>query len=282
MDAMATTALGEYLRARRAQVTPEAAGIATYGARRVPGLRREEVAVTAGMSVDYYLRLEQGRERNPSAQVLDALSQVLQLDDDARLHLYRLAGLTPGAVRSSIPERVDPELVRLMDMWPHNPAMVLGRAYDVLAGNALAYALFDGFKQGPNLMLKIFLDPDAHSFYPDWEDVARYTVAGFRLLEGHAPGDPRIRQVIEELSEKSPEFVQMWERHEARAKRLASKRFRHPEVGALTLRINAFDVRSGPGQELIVYHAEPGSRDAEALALLGTIAATRAQEQPQR
>ena len=120
--------------------------------------------MTAGMSVDYYLRLEQGRERNPSAQVLDALSQVLQLDDDARLHLYRLAGLTPVAVRSSIPERVDPELVRLMDMWPHNPAMVLGRAYDVLAGNALAYALFDGFKQGPNLMLKIFLDPDAHSF----------------------------------------------------------------------------------------------------------------------
>jgi len=277
---MATTPLGEFLRARRGQVSPESAGVPSYGVRRVPGLRREEVATMAGVSIDYYIRLEQGREKSPSAQVLDALSQVLRLDDDARLHLYRLAGLIPGAEQVALPERVDPELRRLMDLWPDTPALILGRAYDVLAGNALAYALFEGFQQGPNLMRKVFLDPDARTFYPDWEEVAGNTVAGFRVLQGRTPHDPRIREVIAELSRRAPEFVEMWERHEAKGKRLESKRFHHREVGALTLSINAFDVRSAPGQELIVYHAEPGSRSAEALALLGTLSATRAQEQP--
>jgi transcriptional regulator with XRE-family HTH domain len=244
----------------------------------VPGLRREEVATLAGVSVDYYVRLEQGRERHPSAQVLDALSEVLRLDDDARLHLYRVAGLTPSPTRAVAPERVHPELLRLLDMWPDNPAIVLGRAYDVLAGNRLAYALFDGFQQGPNLLMKIFLDPDATSFYPDWDHVAEYTVAGFRLLHGAHPQDPRIREVLATMTAESPEFVEIWERHEARGKRLETKRFHHPEVGELTLHINAFDVRSAPGQELIVYHAEAGSRSAEALALLGTLAATRAQD----
>ncbi len=271
---MATTPLGDYLRARRAQVTPDAAGVPTYGVRRVPGLRREEVAMLARMSVDYYVRLEQGREQSPSAQVLEALSDALRLDDDARLHLYRIAGLTPSPRRPTAPERVDPELRRLMDMWPDNPAIVLGHAYDVIAGNQLAFALFDGFKQGPNLLLKVFLDPDARSFYPDWELVAANTVAGFRLLQGATPHDPRICEVLETVSSRSPEFARMWERHDARGKRLENKRFHHPQVGALTLRMHSFDVRSAPGQELVVYHAEPGSRSAEALALLGTLAAT--------
>jgi hypothetical protein len=232
----------------------------------------------AAISVDYYVRLEQGRENHPSAQVLEALSHVLQLDDDARLHLYRVAGLTPSPTRSPAPERVDPELWRLLELWPDSPALVLGRAYDVLAGNRLAYALFDGFKQGPNLMLKLFLDPDARVFYPDWPQVARYTVAGFRLLQGRNPHDPRIREVVDELTRSSPDFVDMWERHEARAKRLSTKRFNHPEVGEFRLRIHAFDVRSASLQELIVYQAEEGSRGAEALALLGSLAATRSQE----
>lgn len=275
---MAATPLGEYLRARRAQVTPEAAGIASHGHRRVAGLRREEVAMLASISVDYYVRLEQGRETHPSAQVLDALSQVLLLDDDARAHLYQVAGLVPSPHRAASTERVDPQLMRLLQGWPDSPALVLGRAYDVLAGNALAYALFEGFAQGPNLMLKVFLDPDARTFHPDWEEVARHTVAGFRVLEGRHPTDPRIRAVVDRLAQESPEFVELWQRHEARPKRLASKRFHHREVGPLTLRIHAFDVTSAPGQELIVYHADPGTAHAEALALLGTIAATRSQE----
>lgn len=272
---MAATALGEYLRARRAQIAPEDAGVATYGVRRVPGLRREEVAMTAGMSVDYYIRLEQGREQRPSGQVLDALGRVLQLDDDALLHLYRLARLAPMLSPQAAPEQVDPELLRLMDLWPQTPAIVLGGAFDVLAGNALAYALFDDFRQGPNLLAKIFLDPDARTFYRDWEDVARYTVAGFRLLQGRRPDDPRIQQVVDDLSRESPDFVEMWERHEARGARLRSKRFHHPHVGDLTLHINAFDVRSAPGQELIVYHAEPDAPSGDALARLAARVASR-------
>lgn len=233
----------------------------------------------AGMSVDYYVRLEQGRERNPSAQVLAALSDALRLDEDARLHLFRVAGLAPGAPHSATPERVDPELWRLMDMWPDNPAIILGRAYDVLAGNRLAYALFDGFSHGPNLLAQIFLAPDARTFYPDWDRVAAYAVAGFRLLYGRSPHDPRITEVLDSLTTRSEEFAALWQRHDARGKRLESKRFRHPEVGELTLHMNAFDVKSAPGQELIIYHAEPGSASAEALTLLGTIAATRSQDQ---
>ncbi|EHR60538.1 helix-turn-helix transcriptional regulator [Saccharomonospora cyanea] len=270
--------LGDYLRARRARISPHAAGIPAHGVRRVPGLRREEVATMAGVSVDYYVRLEQGRERNPSAQVLAALGDVLQLDDDARLHLFRIAGLTPGTPHSIAPERVDPELLRLMDMWPDNPAIVLGRAYDVLAANRLAHALFDGFGHGPNLLAQIFLAPDARAFYPDWDRVAAYAVAGFRVLHGRSPRDPRITEVLDSLTARSEEFAALWQRHDARGKRLERKRFRHPEVGELTLHMNAFEVKSVPGQELIVYHAEPGSVSAEALTLLGTLAATHSRD----
>lgn len=275
---MTENLLGDFLRVRRAQVTPEAASIPTFGHRRVPGLRREEVATQAGMSVDYYVRLEQGRERSPSAQVLEALAGVLLLDEDARLHLFRLAGVAPGASRAESAERVDPELRRLLDMWPDNPAIVLGRGYDLLAGNALAYALFGGLQQGPNLVVKIFLDPGARTFYPDWEQVARYTVAGLRVLYGEDPHEPRINEVIDMMLAESPDFVWMWERHETRRKRMESKRFCHPEVGEMTLWMNVFDVKSTPGQELVVYHAEPGTASADALKLLGTLAATRVRE----
>ncbi|GAA3762263.1 helix-turn-helix transcriptional regulator [Salinactinospora qingdaonensis] len=272
---MTENLLGDYLRARRGRVSPESAGLPTVGTRRVPGLRREEVATMAGMSVDYYVRLEQGRERNPSAQVLDAITRVLRLDDDARLHLFRVAGLSPRPDRGAAPEHVDAQLLRLMDMWPQNPALVLGRAYDVLAGNQLAYALFNGFRHGPNLLMKVFLDSQARTFYPDWERVAANTVAGFRVLHGAAPHDPRIGEVVETLRAQSPDFATMWERHDARSKRMESKRFHHPDVGELTLRMDAFDVKAAPGQELIVYHAEPGTTSADTLRLLGTLAATR-------
>jgi transcriptional regulator with XRE-family HTH domain len=265
--------LGDFLRGRRARVRPAEAGLPAGSRRRVPGLRREEVALLAGVSVDYYVRLEQGRERHPSPQVLNALGTVLRLDDDARSHLFRLAGLTPRPTQPG-PERADPELLRLLDGWPDNPALVLGRAYDVLAGNRLGYALFEEFRGGANLLVKLFLDPDARTFYKDWQAAAVNTVAGFRLLHGQDPHHPRVREVLGSMLEHSPEFAEMWRRNEARGKQTELKTFRHRDVGDLTLRMHAFDVRAAPGQQLVVYHAEPGSASADALALLGTLAAT--------
>ncbi|WP_030671106.1 helix-turn-helix domain-containing protein [Streptomyces sp. NRRL B-1347] len=271
---MARTELGAYLTARRAHVTPAEVNLPATGHRRVPGLRREEVALLAGVSADYYVRLEQGRERSPSAQVLDALAAALRLDEDGRLHLFRLAGLGPRARAAGVRDRVEPSLLTLMDAWPHNPAVVYNRAYDVLASNAIADALFHGWAHSRNLMHVVFTDPAARAFYRDWHDVARDCVAGFRLGHGAAPDDPRVRQVLTELLELSPEFTELWARHDVRGKTLERKRFDHRDVGPLTLTMQTFDVRSAPGQELVVYHAEPSSPGSEALALLGSLAAS--------
>jgi transcriptional regulator with XRE-family HTH domain len=269
--------LGAYLKSRRAAIGPAEAGLVSSGVRRVPGLRREEVALLAGVSVDYYTRLEQGRERSPSVQVLDALAAALRLDDDGRSHLYRLAGHAPRPAYRQVPDRVDPALLRLMNAWPDNPALVYNRAYDILAANPLADALFGQLGAVGNLMLLVFTDPRARDFYADWPAVAADSVAGFRMAYGAAPDDPRARAVLAELLNGSDDFRTLWDRRDARRKNLAEKRFQHREVGAVTLRMQTFDVRSAPGQELVVYDAEPGTPSADALKLLGSIAATAGQ-----
>lgn len=273
---MADNELGDYLRARRGQVTPADVDLPEIGQRRVVGLRREEVALLAGLSADYYTRLEQGRERKPSPQAVDSLAAALRLPEDARQHLFRLAALSPRA-HGTVSARVDPALRELMSMWPDNPALVYSRAYDVLAANAIADAMFSGWTHSANIMHVVFTDPAARDFYPDWPQVARDAVAGFRHGYGQAPNDPRIRAVLTELLQASPEFAELWTEQEARRKSAQSKNFCHPQVGRMTLRMQTFDVRSSPGQELVVYHAEPGSASADALALLGSLAASAAQ-----
>ena len=270
---MASNGLGDYLRARRGQVTPGDVGLPSDGLRRVSGLRREEVAMLAGMSVDYYTRLEQGRERSPSPQVIDALSAVLQLPDDAREHLFRLAGLSPQE-RGSVSTRVDPALLELLDMWPVNPAFVYNRAFDVLASNPIADAMFMQWTHSTNLMHIIFTEPEAKTFYRNWSLVAEDAVASFRHGFGLAPNDVRLRTVRNELLAASPAFADLWTRHDARRKSLQNKTFRHPVVGVMALTMQTFDVRSSPGQELVVYHAEPNSPSAEALSLLCSWAVT--------
>ncbi|MFF9002982.1 helix-turn-helix domain-containing protein [Streptomyces achromogenes] len=273
--------LGDFLRARRAGLRPETVGMASHGARRVAGLRREEVAVLAGVNADYYARLEQGRERNPSPQVIDALSRALRLGTDARAHVYRLAGATPDD-RSSAPatEQVSPALRQLMDGYPNTPAFVMSRTLDLLAANALAEALYAPFDPADNLARMTFLDPAGRTFHMDWDRAARATVANLREATGSDPDNPRLRRLVRTLSEDNADFDRLWNTHIVRGKTRDAKHFLHPDVGPLSLSYQAFDVRDAPGQQLVIYHAEPGSPSAQSLDLLGSIHATRHRPAP--
>ncbi|RLL65733.1 helix-turn-helix transcriptional regulator [Streptomyces sp. Z26] len=269
--------LGDFLRGRRAGVRPEDVGTVSHGARRVSGLRREEVAVRAGVNADYYTRLEQGRERRPSPQVVDALSHALRLDADARAHLYRLAGAAPGERPPYGPEsaRVGAELRRLVDGFGDAPAFVLNRSLDLLALNSLADALYSPFAPADNLARMTFLDPAGRRFHGDWDRAARAAVANLREASGFAPDDPRLRALVGTLTEGSADFARLWNAHAVRGKTRDAKRFLHPDVGPLTLTYQSFDVREAPGQQLVVYQAEPGSPSATSLGLLGSVHATR-------
>ncbi|MGW3011701.1 helix-turn-helix transcriptional regulator [Streptomyces sp. NPDC001219] len=274
---MSDNPLGDFLRARRSRLRPEDVGMASYGVRRVAGLRREEVAVLAGVNVDYYTRLEQGRERHPSSQVLDALSRAFQLDSEARAHLHRLAGIAPHDRPAPQRNVVSPELRQLMDGYATTPAFVVNRALDILAANALADALYAPFSPADNLARMAFLDPAGRDFYTRWDWTAQATVANLRQSAGCDPDNPRLNALIGTLTERSPAFSALWQAHGVRGKTREAKLLNHPEVGPLTLTYQAFDVRDAPGQQLVIYHAEPGSPSAEALALLGTLDATRRQ-----
>lgn len=225
----------------------------------------------AGVSADYYVRLEQGRDKRPSEQVVEALARVYGLEDEATAHLHELA--RPVARRRPTRarvERIGPGVLRLLDSWPHTPAMVLGRYLDVLAHNLLAGCLHSHLVTGRNLVRDLFLDPAAKDCYPEWTAVAQETVASLRLAAGPDLDDPRLTELVGELSLKSEEFRRLWARHEVRAKASGTKRFIHPMVGDLTLDYETFAVNGSAGQLLVVYHAEPDSPSARALALLGS------------
>ncbi|MGW6332488.1 helix-turn-helix domain-containing protein [Nocardia rhamnosiphila] len=272
---MSSNELGEFLRSRRAQVSPEEAGVRTYGVRKVAGLRREEVAFLAGLSADYYTRLEQGRERNPSAQVLDALSRALGLGADQEMHLYRLARLVPASRGASGRDPVSPMLLQLMDTYASTPAFVLNRTLDILATNRLAEALFSSFADTGNLVRMVFTDPAGPEFFTEWHRAAQSTVASLRLAVGHDSEDARLTRLVEDVSAASPAFRQYWEQGHVRGKTAEAKELLHPDVGALSLIFQAFDVRDKPGQQLVIYQAEPGSPSDHALKLLGSLAATK-------
>jgi transcriptional regulator with XRE-family HTH domain len=264
--------LGQYLRARRALVDPASVGLPATGVRRTPGLRREEVATLSGISADYYLRLEQGRDRNPSAQVLEALARVFSLDEAATAYLLSLAG-PPARSRRARREAVPLGTRQLLDALDL-PAFVEDRTFDVLAANRMASALWPTLRVGGNRLRSAFLDEAEREQIVDWEQAAAGMVASFRASVGPAVDDPRVVRLVGELSLASPDFARLWARHDVRAPAGGTARLRHPQVGPLELRREKLPVGGTDGQLLVIYHAERGSESARSLALLGSLALT--------
>lgn len=259
-------ALGDYLRARREQVRPEDVGLVPGARRRVAGLRREELALLAGISSDYYLRLEQGRDKNPSAQVLAALARVLQLDIKGTEYLHQLAGQTDARWAQADLEEVADELDELIDQFPM-PAIVASRYQDVLAANPVARALAPAFEPGRNFLVWRLLDPAAKQFFVDWDDATDVAVRGLREVAGSAPDDPRLRRLIGELSSASERFRELWARADV-GYRPGITHVRHPVVGELYLHRNRLAVPHSGGQHVITFRADPGSESARALERL--------------
>lgn len=265
--------LGEFLRSRRARVRPEDIGYASGGGlRRVPGLRREELAHLAGVSVDYYVRLEQGRCHNVSDAVLDAVANALRLDDEEREHLRRLA--RPGRLGARTPaehDAVRPGVWHLLD-WISAPALAMGPRMDVLAWNRPMCALVTDFARLPvrerNLGRLHLVDSTIGARYPDREMIAREAVGHLRAAAGHFPDDPELHELIEELRQHSEEFARHWTAHEVRTKAHGTKRLNHPTAGPLTLAYEITRFPSDPDLSLLVYTGPPGSVEEKALRAL--------------
>jgi transcriptional regulator with XRE-family HTH domain len=272
--------LREFLRVRRARLRPADVGIQSVGQRRVPGLRREEIASLAGMSVDYYIRLEQGRDLTPSPSVLDALARALRLDDVEREHLYSLIRPAPptlaGPDADDSPTTIRPGVRLLLDSLP-TPAFVIGRRLDILATNRMARAMLGDFDAKPvrdrNHARWIFLDPATRDLYVDWPVVARENVAILRRDAGRYPHDTELQALIGELSVASPEFRTWWADHDVLARNHGTKRYNHPIVGPMTIHYEA-SALGDDDQVLYIYSVEPGTPSADAMALLGSWAAT--------
>jgi len=264
-----SNALGEYLRARRELVDPASVGLRVTGVRRTPGLRREEVATLAGISADYYLRLEQGRDRNPSPQVLEALARVFGLDAAATRYLLSLPAARPAAARRPRREVVPAGIRQLVDTL-ELPAFVENRMFDVLAANRLATALSPNIRPGNNRLRSVFLDEEEQDLHPDWAKATAGMVASFRASLGSDVDDPRIAQLVGELSLASDRFRRLWARHDVKPLGGGLARVHHPRVGRLELRREKLTIGDTAGQLLVIYHAEPGSESARALARLGS------------
>ncbi|WP_409180249.1 helix-turn-helix transcriptional regulator [Amycolatopsis sp. VS8301801F10] len=264
--------LGDFLRARRERVSPADVGLPDSGRRRVRGLRREELALLAGISSDYYIRLEQGRDQNPSVQVLDALARALRLDEPSRRHLHQLAAPT----RSSRAEpRVPASIVELISAWATNPAYVQDRLTNVLAANPVAAAVSPNYAVGRNLLRAVFLDPAERELRRDWEQMAADGAAGLRAALGPGIADPAAGELIADLAAGSAEFRELWARHDVKPRTGHLVRFRHPAVGNLDLHSDKLDIPGPATLQLVVFHATPGTRDADALASLANLVSAR-------
>lgn len=267
--------LGGYLRARRAVVTPEQAGLPAGANRRVPGLRREEVAMLAGISADYYLRLERGRDKNPSPQVLDALARVLHLDELEHEYLLGLAAPRPRPKRRAKPERVPARLHQLLAAL-QIPAFVEGRAFDVLASNRLAVALSPRLQPGYNRLRSLLLDPEEQAFQQDWTRSTEGFIAAFRKSIGDDIDHPRFVELVGELALSSERFRTLWARHDVRNLDGGTTTVHHPTVGELHLHRDKLPVDD---VLLVLYYADQDSESDEKLRLLASAAQT-SPEQP--
>jgi transcriptional regulator with XRE-family HTH domain len=279
------TDVADFLVSRRGKVTPEQVGLPTYGPRRVSGLRREEVASLAGVSVDYYKRLERGSASGVSDGVLEALASALRLDDAERAHLFDLAHaanpIGPKR-RRAVQQRVRPVVHRIVDSIAA-PAIVRNSRVDYLTANRLGHALyaplFDSREQPANSARFTFLDPAAQDFYVDWQRVAKDLVAHLRSEAGRNPYDRGLSDLVGELSTRSTEFRNWWAAHNVRYHQSGTKRLRHPIVGELELSYEVMELTADTGLTISVYTADPGSRSHEALDLLASWTAT-GEEQP--
>ncbi|MEU7028339.1 helix-turn-helix transcriptional regulator [Streptomyces sp. NPDC046275] len=285
-----TKEISGFLRSRRARITPEDAGLPADGrVRRVPGLRRDEAARLAGVSTEYYTRLEQGRAGNPSAEVVDAVARALRLDETEREHLTDLLRSGTGAARTARraparAQRVRPGLHLMLETLAHVPAFVLGRRTDVLASNRLARAVLTDFDALPatrrNLARYYLLDPEARERVGDWERIAAETVAILRLEAGRHPQDRQLADLVGELTLGCVEFTGWWNDHRVLRRTHGSKHYHHPLVGELHFSYESFQAPGDAEQTLCVYNVEPGSATAEALRLLDSWTAPGAPARP--
>jgi len=277
---------GQFLRVMRARMRPEALGLpATSTTRRVPGLRREEIAQLAGVSTDYYTRMEQGRQIRPSQAVLDAVAHALQLDATERAHMLDLMQNCPPSSKSPAPvQRVRPGLWQLLDAIGDTPAMVLGRRTDVLSSNRMANLLFTDFSDLPvrerNLSRWIILEPVARELFRDWKTVAAETVAALRVDVGRHPNDPLANQLIGELAVTSEPFRQWWAGHHVTMRSSGTVRLHHPTVGDLELDFETLTLPDDGDQSLLIYSTRPGSPSHDALRLLSSWASSELEQQP--